>query len=191
MGAARLHSMSARAHAKGVTSQRARVELNQARRADEESHPQDLGNMLGGEFSFSEAKQQYYAAVTHVSLGDAREAETAAGTAIRLFENAPRHDRSYGCEALARSQLALARLMHRELEGAEEALKPIFVLPPAQRIISLTGYLESGRNLLRRPHFQGSPKARELDERLALFCTAGETRALTSGWNEHSSRDDT
>ncbi len=186
MGGARLYSMSARALASTADAPRAREAQLQAEDAREHAKAGDLYDELGGEFAFAEAKQHYYAAVTRVGLGDAHEAETAATTAIRLYEAAPRRDRSYGCEALARSQLALARLMSGELEGAEEALEPIFRLPPSQRINSLTGYLDAGRDLLRQPTFHGSPKATELSERLALFCINGVTRTLTSDWNDRS-----
>lgn len=183
---ARLYSIAARALAHTAADEDARHALACAERAHEEVHPRGLHSELGGEFTFSKAKQHYYAAVTRASLGDAQQAEHAATLAIRLYEEAPWQDRSYGCEALARLQLALARLMSGELDGAIEALQPVLTLAPDQRINSLTGYLDTGRKLLRGARFQGSPTAMELEKRLALFCTTGVTRALTSGWNEHS-----
>lgn len=182
MGGARLYSLCARALAgRPGFDRQAREALDQAKNAQAKTTHSDLYSDIKGEFSFDDAKLHYYEAVTRVRIGNSPEAETAARCAINLFEKRERRDRSYGCEALARVQLALARLACGQVEGADDALAPIFEIPPDQRINSLTRDLAFGRRLLRTARFRGSPAARGLDERLQLFCGNGPAPALSGG----------
>jgi plasmid maintenance system antidote protein VapI len=181
MGGARLYSVSARVLATAGREDDARFALTEAQKASERAAPTDLYDELHGEFGFDMAKQRYYEAVTRVQLGQAKEGQISARTAITLFEGRPARERSYGCEALARAQLALAQLMAGELDGADEALQPILRLPRDRRITSLVRYLSAGRQILNDSRFQGSSRARDLDEQLHAFCGAGLPRALTSG----------
>lgn len=182
MGGARLYSMSARALAGCSGHEREALDaLALARTAGEHATADDLYHELRGEFVFDSAKQQYYEALILVQLGKAQEAEIAATKAQAFFQSRPPEDRSYGCQALAQLQLALARLISGELEGAGEALRPIFELPPNQRISSLMHNVTFARNILDDSRFQGSTAARDLTEQFEAFHRSTQARALPSG----------
>jgi hypothetical protein len=112
---------------------------------------------------------------------DPARAEHAAAVAISLYQVVPALARSYGCEALARVQLARARLMSRKLDDAADALGGMLSLDPQMRIGSLSEYLETCRELLRTPAYRGSSTARQLDQQLAAFSGASAARALPGG----------
>ncbi len=113
--------------------------------------------------------------------GCTRKAEHAAAAAISLYQAVPARARSYGCEALARVQLARAQLMNGKLEDAAETLAGVLALDPQRRISSLNEHLETCRQLLRSPAYRGSGTARQLDRQLAEFSGAGTARALPGG----------
>ena len=101
--------------------------------------------------------------------------------AISLYQAVPARARSYGCEALARVQLARAQLMGNNLEDAAEALGSMLTLDPQRRIGSLNEYLEICRELLRVPGYRSSDTARQLEQQLAAFSGASAARALPGG----------
>jgi len=71
-------------------------------------------------------------------------------TAIRLYQDAPGRDRSYGCLALAHAQLAAARLMSNRVDVAAEAIADVLTLDPGRRISSLHPHVQACRELLKR-----------------------------------------
>src|ERR1022692_2161031 len=85
---------------------------------------------------------------------DPAKAEHAAAVAISLYQAVPARARSYGCEALARVQLARAQLMSSKLEDAAQALGGVLALDPQMRIGSLSQYLDACRQLLRLPAYR-------------------------------------
>ena len=113
-----------------------------------------LAEQVGGEFASDDAKLWYYEALTLADAEDSARAEHAAAVAISLYQVVPARARSYGCEALARVQLARARLMGRKLDDAADALGGMLSLGPQMRIGSLSEYLETCRELLRTPCLQ-------------------------------------
>jgi hypothetical protein len=70
---------------------------------------------------------------------------------------------------MANIDLAAIHLRSGALDAAEAALAPVLTLPPAQRIAPLPGRLSRVRAELARPAYQGSPQARNLDERIEDF----------------------
>jgi hypothetical protein len=72
-------------------------------------------------------------------------------------------------EALARIELATARLRARQLDVATAAMAPVLALPSAKRIASLSQRLSRVRAELASPHYHGSAQARELDEQVEEF----------------------
>jgi hypothetical protein len=52
----------------------------------------------------------YYAGSTLTLIGDHDEAERSAMQAITIYERGPVQERSYGDEALARADVAIARI---------------------------------------------------------------------------------
>ena len=142
--------------------------------------PSRVGSVLfHGEFGFDDAKLHYYDALTLNDASDPDAAERAATAAISLYQAVPARARSYGCDALARVQLARAQLMRKKLEDAAQALTGVLALDPQMRIGSLTQHVEACRQLLSGPAFRTAATARQLDQQLAAFSSA--STALPGG----------
>ena len=181
MGAARLHSIRARALAGHRDFAQARAALRAADDASSRQEADQLHNGIAGEFAFDIAKLRYYEALVLTRSGYPADAETAAAAAVRLYQAAPSQARSYGCEALAHVQLATARLMSGNADAAAEAIAGLLRLDPARRISSLHEYVEALRELLRDPAYRGSRTAAELSQQLAAFSAISITNALPIG----------
>lgn len=91
---------------------------------------------FGGICTFSRPRQLYYVAdaLAWVCDEQAQEGERAALAAVSAYDVAPAHERAFGDEAGARTDLAIARISLGQLDGAMEALEPVLSLPPTQRI---------------------------------------------------------
>lgn len=181
VGAARLHAIHARALSSGGDHSGARAAMKAAAEALVAAHRDELHDGVAGEFSFDQAKLQYYRALIWVDASDPISAETAAAGAVRLYQAAPARARSYGCEALARVQLARAQLMNNRLDDAAETLGSMLRLRPEMRISSLNHNVDACRDLLRNLPYRGLPAARRLEQELAEFSTASAVRALPRG----------
>jgi hypothetical protein len=106
---------------------------------------------LGGLCMFSRPRQLYLAADA-LAWGGAAEAnhtERLALEALEAYAGAPDQDRAFGTEAGARSALSVARILLGEIDGATEALTPVFELPPPQRIHGIVTSVEHVRTALR------------------------------------------
>ncbi len=180
-GAVRLHAIRARALSAHGDHTQARVAIGAAERARDNAHRDELHDGIAGEFAFSNAKLCYYEALTLVEGNDPTRAEDAAEGSISLYQNGPAMARSFGCEILARAQLARAQLMNRKLEDAAETLRGVFALNPQMHIHSLAHQLETCRQLLVVPEYRCSAIARQLDRQLAAFSGAGAARLISGG----------
>ena len=178
MGTVRLHAIHARALAAHGDSAQARAAMAAAGKARTGAHRDELHDGVAGEFAFDDAKLYYYEALTLNDADDPVHAEHAAAVAISLYQAVPARARSYGCEALARVQLARAQLMSSKLEDAAQALGGVLALDPQMRIGSLSQYLDACRQLLRLPAYRSSATARHLEQQLAAFSGASAAQAL-------------
>ncbi|WP_061297230.1 hypothetical protein [Herbidospora cretacea] len=169
-GGARLHMLRARSAAMLGRTADARESLRRAEEARARGGRDELHDEIGGEFAFRPAKQHYYAAVTHLHLGDAPRAIQEAGESIALYSADERENRSYGCEAMARAHLAIACVMEDDQEGAEQAVAPLLELPPDRRIDSLGATLAASRSLV------SDRMARQIEG----FCSVGLTHTLAA-----------
>jgi transcriptional regulator with XRE-family HTH domain len=174
ISAARLHAIHARALANCGEPAEARVAITAAHADD--GHD-ELHDGVGGEFAFDEAKLAYYEAMTLLGADDPAAAEHVALAAVGLYQAVPERVRSYGCEALAKVELAKAQLLTGKLDDAAQALGGVLALDPARRISSLNQHLQACRNLLHDPAHHNSATAQELDRELSTF-SAGSTAAL-------------
>jgi hypothetical protein len=136
---------------------------------------------VAGEFGFDDAKLHYYEALTLNDASDPDQAEQAATVAVSLYQAVPARARSYGCDALARVQLARAQLMSGKLDDAAQALSGVLVLDPQMRIGSLHQHLQTCQQLLNQPSFRTSATARQLEQQLAAFSSHGAAQALHGG----------
>ena len=70
----------------------------------------------------------------------------------------------------AHVDLATSRLRAGRLDAAAVAADPVLTLSPSKRIAGLPRYFDRTRAVLASPRYQGSPDARDLDERIEEFC---------------------
>lgn len=177
-GAVRLHAISARALAAIGDRAPARAAMKAAEKARANADRDELHDGIAGEFSFDDAKLRYYEALALLDSEEPTQAGQAAAAAITLYQAVPARARSYGCEALARVQLAKAHLMASDVEAAAEALSVVLDLDPRRRISSLNQHLDTCRRLLAVPAGASSGVASRLDDQLAAFGAASTARAL-------------
>lgn len=128
----------------------ARAVLDSATEAREHVQPDELDE-LGSICTFSRATQLYYAAdsLAWGTAVDASEAERLAAGAIDALSAAPVAERGgYGNEQGAQCDLAVARLLGGELDGAIEAVEPVLELPRERRQQGIVRSVERVRTML-------------------------------------------
>ena len=189
MGAVRVRAIHGRALAALGERGQARAAMTAAEKARADADQDELHGGIAGEFAFDDAKLRYYEALVLLDTEDPDRAGQAAAAAMRLYQAIPARARCYGCEALARVQLARARLMRKQLSDADEALGSMLALDPQKRISSLNQHLKACRQLLRAPALGRSGLARQLDQQLARFSAASTARALPADNNDPAPAD--
>jgi len=111
----------------------------------ERTRPNGSLDAIGGIFAFPEPKRLFYSASALRRLGRLPDAESTALAAIREYESGPRDQRSYGDEALAWLEVAIARAGRAELDGAAEAVERVGDLPPERLVVPLLRPLDDLR----------------------------------------------
>jgi tetratricopeptide (TPR) repeat protein len=166
----RLACIEARAVARAGDARAAGAAVEKARRARDgfAGHCDDLES-FGGLLTFPIVKQTYYAGSTLVLMGRHHDAERSALKAIQMYEAGPTDHRSYGDEALARVDVAAARLGLNDLDGAQAALEPVFRLPPERRIKQISAGLARTRALLAVAQYAQARAAVEINAQLDTF----------------------
>ncbi len=184
-GAVRLHLLYAKAAAEIGDAQGTSEAAGAAEAAHEagERTGDELQDEIGGQFRFTPARQAYLAGSAQTRLaGNDAAAIAQLRSAIALFETGPAQERSYGCEAIARIDLALAQLRRGDLDAVD--LEAVLTLPTDRRIDELPQRLRAVRSELAKPGYQGSAGASDLDERIEDFMRetiATEMESLTGG----------
>jgi hypothetical protein len=169
--AAMLHLKQGRASARLGDVEAARRALADAEEITEHEWRDDLVE-IGGDFDLSRASGHYLAGSALIEIPGAEDGAAAKlETATSLYAAGPGPGEVYGytMEALARIELATARLRARQLDAAITAMAPVLALPSAKRIASLSQRLGRVRAELARPYYQGAAQARELDEQVEEF----------------------
>ncbi len=170
----RLAALEARCAARLGRAEQVRAAVTRALAAGEQAGDVDDITEFGGVLRFSMTKASYYIGSAFRLIGDYDEAERWANRAITAYQTGPSHERSYGDEALARVDVAIARIAHGSIDGAGEVLNPVLALPPGQRIHPV---LEGLRQV--DTHLQGqSGTGRRLRDEISSFRTP-ET------WTQH------
>lgn len=165
----RLAAIEARTLARVGDTCGAAAAVKRARRARDVSECGDELSGFGGLLTFPVAKQLYYAGSTFALIMNHREAQRAAMEAIGMYETGPPEQRSYGDEALARVDVATARLAASDLEGACYVLAPVLALPPAQRIQQLCDGLTRVQSVLALPRYGRAQDGLELAGQIEGF----------------------
>ena len=169
--AAMLHLKHGRASARLGDAEAARQALADAEEIGGHEWRDDLTE-IGGDFDLSRASGHYLAGSALIEIPGAEDsaaAELESATSLYAAGPGPGEVFGYTMEALARIELATARLRARQLDGAIAAMAPVLALPSAKRIASLSQRMGRVRAELARPHYHGSAQARELDEQIEEF----------------------
>jgi hypothetical protein len=176
---ARLRSIEARAWSHlGGDPRRATTAL----RAADDAHAADRGgddlhDEIGGEFGWGPSRHAACAGTALLALGDAAGAVQRARQAIDLLPGDP-----FGGLVTERAHvdLAAAELSLGHLDAAKAALDPVWLVPVPQRRHSLTDRLAQMARVLSSPRWHDDREAWDLRDRIEVFNTEAEARALPS-----------
>jgi hypothetical protein len=160
-----------------------RAAVGLAHAARDSDYSDDLVEIGGEEFARSQPTTCAMAGGALADIGDSeREAAAELERAISQYDqdSDPGGHRWFGGRALAGTDLAVVRLRSGALDAAAAALEPVLVLPPAQRVSTLTARLAQVRAELTAPAFQGSPQARDLGDQIEEFGREAVTAGLHS-----------
>jgi hypothetical protein len=166
MSRQRLASQEARAWAAGGD----RAPTEQAL-ADAAAAREGGSTDLVGVFRFPPGKASYYASEAFLSLGDMRDlkrAAAAAEEAIETLQSGPPEDSSREYVAAARLDLVAVHLALRDLDGAQEHLRPVLSLPSEHRTTPIIRRVGKISRTLQTSDFH-SATAPDMLEQIALF----------------------
>ncbi|MFI7136565.1 DNA-binding protein [Streptomyces massasporeus] len=164
----RLHSIQARAYAHlgdAVSAQRA-MHLSEEAGQDRRD---ELHDTVGGEFGFSEERLAMSNSTTALLVGDAAQAEADARRALSLLAQRPKDQQSAHIRGGAAADLAYARLLVDDVDGAAEALNSVWEVPADQRNTGIVVRAARIGRRLARPAYHGAQLPRELRERIEDF----------------------
>jgi hypothetical protein len=134
----------------------------------------DLHDGVGGEFGFSDERLAMSNGTTCLLLGDGPRAETAAQQALDLVSTKPPAARSLPVAAGAAADLAAARLLRGDLDGAADALTGVWSVPSEKRATGLLDRARRVRHSLTGPQFRDASLADEVGERLEDFARVAQ-----------------
>jgi hypothetical protein len=164
-----LPALEARAWAQLGDSTEARRAIARAESQRGRIEPDELDG-IGGILTFPLAKQRYYAAGALVYLdGEEAHGGAEALAALELYENDRNTERSYGDEAGARAELAISHVRDGDIDGAYEAIVPVFDLVPERRNNGIIASVMRVHTALRAPKFATSPIARNTRDEIEHF----------------------
>ncbi|MFD8339983.1 DNA-binding protein [Streptomyces solisilvae] len=176
----RLAAIEARAHGYLGDAAGAR----RAREASEEDRrglADDLHDEVGGEFGFTVERLAMSNASTCLLLGDGAGAEASAVRSLELAEARPVAARSARVVGGAAADLATARLLRSDLDGAAEAMTHVWEVPRGQRSPGLLTRTARVRRALTDARFRNAQVAGELGERIEDFTRLSASHQLGSG----------
>ncbi|MDX3242497.1 DNA-binding protein [Streptomyces sp. ME18-1-4] len=164
----RLHAISARAHAHlgDVASARRAIQLSEEGCGEVRD---ELHDAVGGEFGFSSERLAMSNSTTALLIGDAEQAEMEAGRALVLLAERAQDEQSTHVRAGAAADLAYARLLTDNIEGAADALTPIWEVPTEQRNTGIVVRTARIGRYLARPRYHGSQLPKNLREQIEEF----------------------
>ncbi|MGF0168086.1 hypothetical protein OH717_01930 [Streptomyces albidoflavus] len=117
-------------------------------------------------------------ATTALLLRDPATAEEYAGSALASLAGREEADVPVAVSGPASIDRARARLMRGEIEGAEEALAPVFQVAPMWCGSGMLERLTVARLELTRPEFRGASAALALADRIEEFSALSPVRRL-------------
>ncbi|MFE7399189.1 DNA-binding protein [Streptomyces sp. NPDC057557] len=168
VAARRLHSIEARAYGHLGHTKAARRALSMSEEVDTDT-TDELHDCVGGEFGFADDRLAMSNASTALLLGGGRTAEVSALRALELVAAKPATHRSSIVSGKASADLAMARLLTNNLDGAAEAIEAMLSINSTHRGTGLVTRAMSLRRALTQQHLQGTALAADLGERLEEF----------------------
>jgi len=126
----------------------------------------ELHHEIGGEFAFEPARAAACEAAAWLELQRGERAEEEATRALQLYTEARRTAQPFSPVNGTRIDVAAARLLRRDLYGAQDALGPVLELEPSKRNAALTGRIVGVRRRLSAPDWDNTGEARELVEQI-------------------------
>ncbi|MGH4020247.1 MAG: hypothetical protein ACRDT0_13625 [Pseudonocardiaceae bacterium] len=155
----------ARAWAVLGNAEAAREAIDRAERAWEHVRSDELDE-LGGLATFSRPRQLYYAADALSWLpAESAVADDYARQAVAAYPDLAHPDCDFGGAAGSRADLALVRIKRGEIDGATDALAPVFELPAEQRINGIIHSLNRVHRALTNMS-SSAPAGEELQEHI-------------------------
>jgi tetratricopeptide (TPR) repeat protein len=152
--------------------------IQRAQDARERVLPNEVDE-LGGKLTFPLPRQLYYAADALSWLpGSEEAAESVADQALSEYGRAVSSERSYLDEAIAKTDIALARARRGEIDGANEAISPVLELSPALRIGGVLVNARRIHGVITYSRYKGSAVAKDLQQELEGFCRVTAASAL-------------
>ncbi|GAA2345095.1 DNA-binding protein [Streptomyces kunmingensis] len=140
----------------------------------------DLHDGVGGEFGFPPARLAMSSSSTALLIHDADQAEQSARRAIHLIRQTPQSSRSAHVLGGAAADLAMARLLANDVEGAAEALTPLWNIPGDQRVTGVLVRTGQIQQFLAQPAYRASTLPRELRDRVEDFTRSASTHQLST-----------
>ncbi|MFD9816591.1 DNA-binding protein [Streptomyces sp. NPDC059080] len=180
VGRRRLAAIEARAHAHlgDAASTRRALEASQS---EGPGLRDDLHDVVAGEFGFSSERLAMSNASTFLLIGDADGAEAAAKRSLEFASARPAAGRAVRVIGGAAADLAMARLLREDLDGAVHAMTPVWDVPRGQRSPGLLARTARVRRMLTDTRFAPVPAARELALQIEDFTRMSDTHRLGPG----------
>ncbi|WP_328863263.1 DNA-binding protein [Streptomyces sp. NBC_00306] len=175
----RLRAIEARAfgHLGDVTSAQRTMAMAQTVDAGASD---ELHDDVGGEFGFSHERLAMSNASTALLVDDGHGAEESARHALDLVSSQPPRQQSTTVIGKASADLAMARLLSGDIDGAADALQAVFSVPGDQRVTGLVSRAAAVRRFLTRPSLSSAQRAIELGEQLEDFTRLSPQRLLVA-----------
>ncbi|WP_199836868.1 hypothetical protein [Streptomyces sp. CB01373] len=129
----------------------------------------DLHDEIGGEFTFSLERLAMSTSTTALLMGDAERAEADAQRALELLAQRPQEAQSAHVRAGAAADLAHARLLADDVDGAADALELVWAVPADQRKTGIVVRTARIARHLTRPVYHGAPLPTTLREQIEDF----------------------
>lgn len=173
---ARLHSVNARALAMLGARGEVESELDAAAAELDRAGGDEFLDEVGGELAFDRPRRALCAGAAYVALGDGKQAEQEAVRAVELFATIPPAQR-WGAGAIgAHVDLGAARTLCDDLAGAQDALQPVFQLPPARRTEAIALRLHALARTLGTSRYRGATEALQLGAAIEDFTSISLSR---------------
>ncbi|WP_328766018.1 DNA-binding protein [Streptomyces sp. NBC_00286] len=175
----RLLAIEARAHGYLGDTESAREALRLSLQAESGSRD-DLHDGVGGEFGFSPERLAMSSSSTALLIHDGDQAERSARRALDRISQKPQASRSPHVLGGAAADLAVARLLSNDVEGAADALTPLWDIPGDQRVTGVLVRTGQIQHFLAQPAYRRSTLPRELRDRVEDFTRSASSHQLST-----------